>query len=112
MLEIAFRTWTGGDWHNRVKLREGYFKHYAHIRSIVPEDRLLEFRSEDGWEPLCRFLNKPVPNESYPHINKGDNVVYLHGVLLVVTVFKLLAKGTLWVSAAGAAIWAIWYYQQ
>lgn len=112
MLEITLRVWTAGDWQNRAKLREGYFKHYTHIRSIVPEDRLLEFRSEDGWAPLCRFLNKPIPDETYPHVNKGDNVVYLHQILLGVTILKLLAKCTIWASAVGAAIWAVWYSQK
>lgn len=24
---------------------------------------------EDGWEPLCRFLGKEVPDEPFPHAN-------------------------------------------
>ena len=28
---------------------------------------------QDGWEPLCKFLNKTVPDESIPHDNRtGD----------------------------------------
>ena len=23
----------------------------------------------DGWEPLCRFLGVPVPDEDFPHLN-------------------------------------------
>ncbi len=23
----------------------------------------------DGWEPLCRFLDVPVPDEPFPHRN-------------------------------------------
>lgn len=25
----------------------------------------------DGWEKLCNFLNKPIPNKPFPHKNKG-----------------------------------------
>ena len=33
----------------------------AEVKARVPADRLLVFRAADGWEPLCRFLGKPVP---------------------------------------------------
>jgi hypothetical protein len=23
----------------------------------------------EGWEPLCKFLNKPIPDEPFPHLN-------------------------------------------
>jgi hypothetical protein len=40
------------------------------IRGLVPKDRLLEWTVEDGWEPLCAFLGKPVPDdEPFPHVN-------------------------------------------
>ncbi|SCU70349.1 uncharacterized protein TEOVI_000192200 [Trypanosoma equiperdum] len=31
------------------------------IKKTVPRDRLLVYRYGDGWEPLCRFLSKPLP---------------------------------------------------
>lgn len=39
------------------------------IRGLVPKERLLEWTVEDGWEPLCEFLDKPVPEEPFPHAN-------------------------------------------
>lgn len=39
------------------------------IRGLVPKERLLEWCVEDGWEPLCEFLGKPVPDEPFPHVN-------------------------------------------
>lgn len=39
------------------------------IRGLVPKERLLEWTVEDGWEPLCEFLGKPVPDEPFPHTN-------------------------------------------
>lgn len=41
------------------------------VRNLVPKERLLEWAIEDGWEPLCEFLGKPVPNEPFPHVNLG-----------------------------------------
>jgi hypothetical protein len=39
------------------------------IRGLVPKERLLEWYIEDGWEPLCKFLCKPVPEVEFPHAN-------------------------------------------
>ncbi|KAG5493508.1 hypothetical protein JIQ42_01877 [Leishmania sp. Namibia] len=32
-----------------------------HVKEIVPHDRLLVYRVHDGWQPLCDFLQVPVP---------------------------------------------------
>lgn len=42
------------------------------IRGLVPKEKLLEWNVEDGWEPLCKFLEKVVPNEPFPHANKAS----------------------------------------
>jgi hypothetical protein len=34
---------------------------YSHFRENVPAERCLEFSVKDGWEPLCKFLDVPVP---------------------------------------------------
>lgn len=39
------------------------------IRGLVPKERLLEWYIDDGWEPLCEFLGKPVPDVEFPHAN-------------------------------------------
>lgn len=39
------------------------------VRGMVPPERLLDWSVEDGWEPLCRFLGKAVPEEPFPHVN-------------------------------------------
>ncbi|KAF9885200.1 hypothetical protein FE257_000651 [Aspergillus nanangensis] len=47
-----------------------YEQHVAMIRGLgLPENRLLEWSVEDGWEPLCRFLGKDVPSEEFPNGN-------------------------------------------
>lgn len=42
------------------------------VKRTVPPDRLLVFEVHEGWEPLCRFLNVPVPATPFPHVNKSD----------------------------------------
>lgn len=43
--------------------------HNQAVIDAIPASRLLVYRPGDGWEPLCRFLNVPVPEEDFPHLN-------------------------------------------
>lgn len=42
------------------------------IIDLVPKERLLVMDIEDGWEPLCRFLDKEIPDESFPRVNEAE----------------------------------------
>ena len=42
------------------------------VRDLIPADRLLIFHVADGWEPLCDFLDVPVPDTSFPRSNPRD----------------------------------------
>lgn len=46
--------------------RRMYKEHYQLVRRITPKERLLEYEMGDGWEPLCRFLGKEVPDVDFP----------------------------------------------
>ena len=46
-----------------------YEKHYSAIASSTPKDRLLYWTFNDGWEPLCKFLDQPIPDTPFPHLN-------------------------------------------
>ena len=56
------------------KIRSCYVKHNLYVQSIVPKENLLVWQVSDGWEPLCKFLGKEVPEVPIPHDNKtGDS---------------------------------------
>lgn len=42
------------------------------VKRTVPPDRLLVWSARDGWDPLCRFLELPVPNMPFPHLNDSE----------------------------------------
>jgi Sulfotransferase domain len=44
-------------------------RHNQEVRDTVPAGRLLEWQPADGWEPLCEFLEVPVPDGPLPHEN-------------------------------------------
>ena len=52
--------------------KDVYREHYAMVRSMVPREKLLEYHITEGWEPLCRFLEKEVPGVEFPSGNDGD----------------------------------------
>lgn len=41
------------------------------VRQTVPPERLLVWSVSDGWDPICQFLDLPVPNAPFPHLNDG-----------------------------------------
>ena len=59
---------------------EIYHRHNEHVRRVVPSSRLLEFDPKEGWEPLCQFLDVPIPTDDagnkleYPHVNDTETI--------------------------------------
>lgn len=56
-----------------------YLEHNQQVRDDVPAERLLEFDPVQGWEPLCAFLDCPVPDEEYPRLNTSEDFRKLVG---------------------------------
>lgn len=59
----------GGKFRDRDAAIACFEKRTADVRAAVPEERLLVFDVAEGWEPLCAFLEKPVPSTPFPHHN-------------------------------------------
>jgi hypothetical protein len=71
------------------KAKARYVAYYDEVRRLVPRERLLEYRIGEGWEPLCKFLGKPIPEEPFPETNDtqafNDRVQKLTGGAVVRT---------------------------
>jgi Sulfotransferase domain len=66
--------WDGPFFHGRFEDRDFaisvFEAHNAAVRREVPPERLLVCEADVGWEPLCDFLDVPVPDgEPYPRLN-------------------------------------------
>lgn len=46
-------------------------RYHDEVRSTVPPERLLVWSVCDGWEPLCEFLEVPVPDMPFPRLNES-----------------------------------------
>ncbi|RFU36406.1 sulfotransferase family protein [Actinomadura logoneensis] len=51
------------------ELVERFERHTAEVVETVPAERLLVYEVKQGWEPLCAFLDVPVPDEPFPRVN-------------------------------------------
>jgi Sulfotransferase domain len=65
---------------NEVNMKRIFNEYHENLRRIVPQERLLEFKVQDGYKPLCDFLEVPVPTtvidekqmeEAFPRVNEG-----------------------------------------
>jgi Sulfotransferase domain len=63
-------------------VRDMYRERYAMVRWVTPRERLLEYTMGDGWEPLCEFLGKPVPEVGCPRVKDQE---YMREFLAIVT---------------------------
>jgi hypothetical protein len=54
-------------------------RHQAEVEATVPSDRLLVWSVKQGWGPLCEFLELPVPDVEFPHIN--DRTEFLNRII-------------------------------
>ncbi|KAL1600853.1 hypothetical protein SLS60_007241 [Paraconiothyrium brasiliense] len=73
MLKKFFDTFFEGDFPGRGK--DVFRRHYEEVRAMVPKDKLLEYRVKEGWEPLCQFLDQPIPRIPFPNTNDNSNFV-------------------------------------
>jgi len=60
---------------NELSLRMWYRRHNAYVLAAAPKDKLLEYSVKEGWGPLCKFLDVPVPDVEFPHKNKGGGII-------------------------------------
>jgi len=64
---------------DRERSIAAYRNNNEKVRSTIPADKLLVFSPADGWEPLCRFLDVPVPASDFPRSNARDEFWALFG---------------------------------
>ena len=69
MYALIFEKTFGGRLEDRTHATRIFEAHNQAVIDAVPASRLLVYRPGDGWDPLCRFLDVPVPDEDFPHRN-------------------------------------------
>lgn len=63
----------GGRLDDRAHALAVFDRHIAEVKQAIPPERLLVYEVAQGWEPLCRFLDRPVPAEPFPQVNSTED---------------------------------------
>lgn len=63
---------------DKAKAVAYYQQHIETIHSEVPADKLLVFKANEGWTPLCGFLGLPVPATPFPNVNSREQLSLIH----------------------------------
>jgi Sulfotransferase domain len=62
----------GGRITDKAGALAAYHRRTREVSAAVPPAQLLVFDVAERWEPLCRFLGVPVPEEPFPHVNSTE----------------------------------------
>ncbi|WP_026932402.1 sulfotransferase family protein [Glycomyces tenuis] len=66
------RAFEGAPMDDEAAVEEAYERYHERVRATVPAERLVDFPTGSGWEPLCEALDLPVPDEPFPHLNTSS----------------------------------------
>jgi hypothetical protein len=65
------KLWKSGQVDRDMALEE-FEANIARVKREVPANRLLVWNARDGWEPICKALGLPVPEEPFPRTNTRE----------------------------------------
>lgn len=73
--------WDGtfyGKFEDEVYAKTIFKNHIEEVKRAVPKEQLLIYEITQGWEPLCKFLAVPVPQEEpFPIVNDSKSMKIL-----------------------------------
>lgn len=73
VFEVIWDGLFGGRMEDKDHVIDVYLRHNQQVKDEVPAEQLLVFESSQGWDPLCAFLEVPVPDEPYPRVNTTED---------------------------------------
>lgn len=53
-------------------IKADFVRHIEEVKNYVPKDKLIVLELGEGWDRLCKFLGKDVPNTPYPKANSTE----------------------------------------
>ena len=66
----------GKDYKNKEQVIRNFNEYDKEVYNSIPKESLLVYDVKSGWEPLCKFLNVPVPSIPFPKSNSKDEFVH------------------------------------
>lgn len=69
--------WSGifdGRFEDQAYATKVFEEHVDAVKAHCDPERLLVFEASEGWQPLCEFLDVPVPAGPFPHVNDAASL--------------------------------------
>ena len=83
---------------------------------MAPKNKLLIYNVKEGWEPLCKFLDVPVPAKPFPHRNKKGAIMQefmqTHPVFKRIQLEALFSLGCISIGLGYFGFKAVKYFMQ
>lgn len=107
-MPASFNTMT--DFSKKSPARQAFHDHYELVKKTVPVGRMLEFRVQEGWEPLCKFLGAEIPAGEFPRLDDSRQFVLAHSLMWWVAFAKMVGKASFMSAVTGviASMIAVW----
>jgi hypothetical protein len=93
---LVFQRSLQGTMPDRAKAIARYNSYIDEVKAAVPADKLLIFRVDQGWAPLCAFLGAPTPAGAAP--NEHDRASFkklvgdvIKGMYVTVAAYAIVA---------------------
>ncbi|KAF4997389.1 hypothetical protein FDECE_12097 [Fusarium decemcellulare] len=64
-------------------------EHNAYVEEVTPPAKLHMMDLSEGWAPLCKALDKPIPNDPFPRANDAEAVEGVAGQIFIEADHKL-----------------------
>tara|TARA_Y100000590_G_scaffold331531_1_gene376710 strand:+ start:1004 stop:1729 length:726 start_codon:yes stop_codon:yes gene_type:complete len=61
------------------------------VIDYVPKERLLVYEVKDGWAPLCKFLDAPIPDMPFFYKNKTKNMGHMSRFINAMFILLIIA---------------------
>ena len=103
--------WNSKDFDEwRAKARDGYEQHNALVTKLVPKERLLLYKLGSGWEPLCQFLGRDIPDVEFPHVNETEELQERVFLSLMLGLRRACIRLTPWLILFVAVALGLWRF--
>jgi hypothetical protein len=107
MCRMGFNGLFKGDFERNG--RQAFLDHYDHVRRVVPADNLLEWSPKEGWEPLCKFLEHPIPSTPFPRSNEAAIFQQKSATVIRDSFTRFFKKVTVFSAGVTAAFFIVKY---
>lgn len=97
----------GGDDPEGEGPRKFCLEWHKEVRQVVSGRDYLLYHIQDGWEPLCNFLGKEVPNNTFPRVNDTKQLMW--GISFIWWLTVAVAAGKVMAGILPIAVAAVVY---